>query len=202
MTDQALIDCLDGVSYIVSPTGRIVSYGRQNWDRFAENNEAPDICEPDKIVGLDLLNVVQGDKVRDLYERLLNELLAGKQNGFVFGYRCDAPDLARQMRMAMTAIKVRTEVTGVLFQSIVLRSEVRPPLDIFRFRDMAEIFRRNAELPIVTLCSYCQTLEAPDNSDDPGEWCSAEDYYRRGGKSEVQISHGICPTCYQGFDKI
>lgn len=184
---------------MVDPAGRIVSYGRRRWNAFAEKNGAPALCEPDNVIGVALLDVVQGDDVRDAYGRLMGELLEGRLDGFGFSFRCDAPDLLRKMRMAITPVSVQGEVTGILFQSIVLHSEMRPPLDIFRFRDLAAVFGSTADQPIVTLCSYCQKVRAPTDNGRSGQWISVEDYYRRGGSSEVQISHGMCQDCRSEF---
>ena len=40
---------------------------------------------------------------------------------------------------------------------------------------------------------------ASSGSDPEEEWVTAEEYYQRGGKSDVQISHGMCPDCHAEF---
>jgi hypothetical protein len=194
-----LIECLDGVAYMVDPSGRILSYGQQRWNSFAAANDAPKLCEPQNIIDLSLLDVVQGDDVKDIYRRIMDELLEGKRDGFAFGFRCDGPSTMREMRMAITPVRIQSEVTGILFQSILLRSNHRPPLDIFRFRDSAAALDCTSDRQIVTLCSYCQKIRVSAEHGSELEWISAEDYYRRGGSSEVQISHGICQECHSKF---
>lgn len=199
MDHAPLIECLDGVAYVVDPSGRLVSYGQHRWNAFARANDAPELCEPENVIGLPLLDVVQGDDVRGVYRGLMDELLEGKRDGFAFGFRCDAPNVMREMRMAITPVRSQSELTGILFQSILLRSNQRPPLDIFRFRELAAVFDYVSDRPIVTLCSHCQKIRAPADHGSEIEWISAEDYYRRGGSSEVRISHGMCQECHSEF---
>jgi len=54
---------------------------------------------------------------------------------------------------------------------------------------------------IVKVCSYCHNV-ANDNHDDaaPVAWITPEEYYQRGGTSEVRLSHGICPPCYERLE--
>jgi hypothetical protein len=196
MDDSLPIDNVDGIAYMVDHAGRIVSYGRSRWNAFAVANDAQEWCQPDNVIGLKLLDVVQGHAVRDAYRHLMGEILEGSQDGFAFGFRCDSPGLVREMRMSITAVGAQGKVTGLLFQSIVLHTEVRPPLDIFRFRDLTAILGSDEDRPYLTLCSYCQRVRAPTENDRTGEWISAENYYQRGGRSEVRITHGICQDCY------
>jgi hypothetical protein len=41
------------------------------------------------------------------------------------------------------------------------------------------------------MCSYCLRVA------DPGGWIEPEEYYARGGVSDVGISHGICLDCHE-----
>lgn len=138
---------------------------------------------------------MQGDEVRDTYRGLVAELLKGNRDGFAFDVRCDAPEIKREMRMALTPVRVGGQITGVLFQSVLLRSTMRPPLDIFRFRDPAARVGYEPDRPILIMCSYCQNVKAPADFGPARPWLSPEAYYRRGGSSDVLISHGMCPAC-------
>ena len=53
---------------------------------------------------------------------------------------------------------------------------------------------QEADLPIVTMCSFCRLLRRPGSADDE-DWIIAETYYRLGGSSRVRISHGLCADC-------
>ena len=194
MTELLHIDWLDGVAYVINPAGRIIAYGRPHWNRFAAENEAADLCEAESIIGLDLLGIVRGKDVCAAYRHLIKELLQGRRDGFAFAFRCDAPHMRREMRMAITPVRRRGEVTSILFQSILLNQEMRPPLDIFRFGDQAAALGCDPGQKVVTLCSWCQKVRADDWGSDP-RWISAEEYYRCGGEVDVLINHGICEGC-------
>ncbi|MGE4060403.1 MAG: hypothetical protein AB7E69_16195 [Sphingomonadales bacterium] len=50
---------------------------------------------------------------------------------------------------------------------------------------------------IVRLCSYCHAIAWPPGSkSDAIQWIKPEEYYRLGGSTEVLVSHGICPGCF------
>ena len=203
MDDSPLIDSIDGIAYIVDRGGQIVAYGQSRWNAFAEANDAPELCRSENVIGLPLLDIVHGRSVRDTYRQLMSEILDGRQSGFAFGYRCDSPGIVREMRMSITPVRVQGEVAGVLYQSIVLHTDVRLPLDIFRFRDFSAALG-NDDRPVLALCSYCQRVRAPTKSDQSVEWISAEKYYQSGGSSDVRITHGICNDCHSeilGSDK-
>lgn len=101
------------------------------------------------------------------------------------------------MRLAITPITRKGVREGLLIQSIVLSEEDRPRVDLFDFTDLERLLASTRDLPLITMCSYCQQVKDSDHT--ANEWVDAEHYYRAGGTSEVRIRHGICPTC---FDKV
>ena len=105
--------------------------------------------------------------------------------------------------MSITPVGAEGEVTGLLFQSVILHTAARLPLDIFRFRDLNAVIG-NDERPVLALCSYCQRVRASTENGQSDEWISAERYYQRGGTSDVRITHGVCDDCHSeilGTDK-
>ena len=195
MTESELLECLDGIAYVVDTGARIVAYGQRHWDAFAQVSGARELLKPENVIGLDLREVIQGGAVRAVYLDLIAELAAGRREGFAFSVHCDAPEVERKMRIAMTPVTSRGRTTGVLFQSIYLHSAMRPPLDIFAFREPSAVFAHERSLPIVTVCSFCQKVKWGDGPTAVPVWMSAADYYRRGGNSDVRVSHGICDPC-------
>ena len=195
MDDSPLIESIDGIAYLVDRAGRIVAYGQSRWNAFAEANDAPELCQPDNIIGLTLLDAVHGRSVRETYHQLMSEVLDGQQPGFAFGYRCDAPGIVREMRMSITPVGAKGEVTGLLFQSVILHTAARLPLDIFRFRDTNAVLGHD-DRPVLALCSYCQRVRASTRNGQGDEWISAEKYYQRGGSPDVRITHGVCNDCH------
>lgn len=199
MLQSLLIDSLDGIAYLVDLEGRIVSYGQKRWNISADANGAPELSRAENVLGRRLLDIVQGDDVRRAYRSLMDELLTGERDGFGFSLRCDAPEEVRFMRMGITPVKANGDVMALLFQCITLHREMRPPLDIFRFRDLTALLAGMEDRPVVRLCSYCQKVMAPPEIGGTDDWILAEDYYRLGGRSDVQISHGLCPDCRVTF---
>ena len=75
-----------------------------------------------------------------------------------------------------------------------LHSQQRPPIGLYDFKRLQKLAKEDSDLPIVTMCSWCQRAQyAPTGGDD---WVSAEDYYEAGGRSEVRIRHAICEDCF------
>ena len=83
--------------------------------------------------------------------------------------------------------------SGFLFQSVILGEAHRPPIDLFDFAGPERLRAQTKDLPIVSMCSYCQKVK--DSHHAAGERLEAEEYYA-GGTSKVQINHGICSRCY------
>ena len=89
---------------------------------------------------------------------------------------------------------MRDNGPGLLFQARIVTKTARPRLDIFDLKALLTALRQESDLPIVTMCSFCQQLRRPGSSDED-DWISAEEYYRLGGSSQVRISHGMCADC-------
>jgi hypothetical protein len=48
-----------------------------------------------------------------------------------------------------------------------------------------------------SFCSFCAKIAWPVGGGSTGqEWIAADNYYARGGSSQVGLSHGICPECF------
>jgi hypothetical protein len=82
-----------------------------------------------------------------------------------------------------------------LYQSQVVTETPRLPLGLLSMdRRATDGPRPHAAL--VVLCSFCHDVVWPVGALEPDQsWIGLEDYYRRGGTSQVAVSHGICPTC-------
>jgi hypothetical protein len=98
------------------------------------------------------------------------------------------------MRMAITCVEC-TDTVMVLYQSQLLSSTERPPIRLFDSRSANPDRDAVEKFPVVTLCSYCHAVAWPIGSEEP-EWIEPEVYYTRGGPSDVLVSHGMCPGCY------
>lgn len=191
---ESLLDAIDGIAYLADPKGMIVAVGATAWNQFAQDNGAPHLAKPDGVIGRRLHDFIQGDDVVAFYDRCLSALRRGDRRSVSFGFRCDAPRFRREMSMTISPLTRDGEVRGFLHQSQIVDERQRPPINLF---DMAALERHLAadrNLPFVRICSFCHDVKETRDG-EAHEWQSAEEYYRRGGTGQVQLSHGICPRC-------
>jgi hypothetical protein len=58
-------------------------------------------------------------------------------------------------------------------------------------RELVEALRNAKQLQgLLPICSYCKSIR-----DDKNHWQEVEHYIS--AHSELEFSHGICPSCYQ-----
>jgi len=158
LSNWDFIDYLDGITYAVDTNYKIVALSEKNWEDFARANEGIELSDPNTVVGRSLFEFVSGGEIRQAYQDLMNEIIQGQRDGWSCGYRCDAPDRKREMRMAVTAVRTNQELDGFLFQSILLDERSRPPLDIFNFRKLSSAINREVSSPLVM---YHPSVEFP-----------------------------------------
>jgi hypothetical protein len=189
-----VLDALDGIAYAIDADERIVGVGRRRWNNFATENGAPQLSA-ESVVSRNLFEFISGEDVREAY-RLCTVKSSATREPVIVLSRCDSPSVARELRMTIAPLQLTSTVTGFLFHSQTISETVRPPLDIFDFKTLKAAFQAEAELPIVTVCSFCQRV-CSSRSNDDREWITAEQYYRSGGDSRVRVSHGLCADCHQ-----
>lgn len=189
-----MLDALDGTTYLTDIEGRLRSVGAQNWRTFATENAGSTLVDPPPF-GRPVMEAISGEKVRSFYQRAHLAAISGDRR-IAFTFRCDAPDVERRMKMAISPLRFRKEVVGVLYQSTVLHERARPPLRYLEASAALEQYAQD-QAPLIASCSFCAKVAWPPGSDGP--WIEPEDYYRAGGVSEVRISHGVCPACAEGM---
>lgn len=194
---QDFLDTLEGVAYAVERDGTVLAVSRDSWSSFARENGGEAIADPHAIVGRNLLDFVSGDEVRESYRDYMEALShAPTTERVAFGFRCDAPDRKRQMRMAISPMVLYGTLRGFLFHSVVWEEVERPAMALYDFAGLLGQLARAGALPHLAMCSYCQRVRFPAGSDpEAGEWMDAAGYYRRGGDEQVAISHGVCTGC-------
>jgi hypothetical protein len=191
-----LLNGLDGVAYVIDRNMMIVGLGSRNWNAFALANGGASLVDGNGVLGRSLFDFIEGDDVAFVYRRWINGLIAAEwPRGRVIS-RCDAPGIRRELMILISPIHGGAGVERILFQSVTVIEHVRPRLELFDFAGNRSRGAAGQALPVLSMCSYCQDVRYPVGStDQTGAWISAEDYYHRGGGSEVRISHGICPPC-------
>jgi len=197
-----LLDAMEGIAYVVRHDGLILGYGRPHWNRFAAENDGAGLLEPEAVVGRNLFDAIAGPEVRARYRGWIDAVLKNRPGEpATLTTRCDSPTAKRELRLSISRI-ADAPVPAVLFQSMVMAVESRPPLNIYDFEALRRALQARPDLPVVTLCSFCQRLRWPPGARDPArtEWIEAELYYARGGRSEVAVSHGLCEDCLDTQD--
>lgn len=193
LSAQSLLDGLSGVCYVCDRGAVVRAVGRSNWASMATRNGNSELARVEAIVGRSLFDFIEGHDVRAWYRSRLESLASGDTDQSVFVYRCDAPEMRRDIRMSITRLGAHE---GFLFQNLTISESVRPPVDLFDFAAVMGLIRHGQELPLVAMCSFCQRVANSGGDDETRNWVEAEEYYRLGGQSRVRISHGVCSDCY------
>lgn len=192
---RALLNALYGLSYLVDPDGYLLDYNQQAWNQFALTNGAPELADKSNVTGKSLYDFIAGEETKQSYRNFAELLIKGRRDSVAFPYRCDAPEIRRDLHMAITPIKQGHQVVALLYHSISLEEHHRPAMNIFRqLPQTAEV----KQLPLLGACSYCKNVRFPAGSKE-GEWVTAEKYYQLGGSEAVWLSHTICPYCYENI---
>ena len=191
---QHLLEAIDGVAYLTDAQGIIRAIGTSSWQRFASENGAPELTA-NSVIGTSLFASLNGTTVRDACRRLHFSVCQGRRRAVTYEFRCDAPATERKMRMSISPVPGRRGALMALYQSQIVTETPRLPLGLLSMdRRAPDSPRPTGEL--VVLCSFCHDVVWPVGASEPDQnWIGLEDYYRRGGTSQVAVSHGICPTC-------
>lgn len=190
--DSSQLDSIDGICFVTDATGLITAIGAKRWHAFAAANKAPGLST-EAIVGRNLFEFVLGQENELHLRSVLRRLSSGLHDAWVMPFRCDAPDRRRNMRQSVTPFLENGRCHGFLFQSIELSREDRPPIELFDFQAMQARAAQRADMPMVWMCSWCQRVKHPVVT--ASLWLQADSYYAAGGRSDVQLTHGICEQC-------
>ncbi|MBA3949498.1 MAG: hypothetical protein H0X44_06065 [Acidobacteria bacterium] len=159
--------------------GDVIASVNDDWGPFAQANQAPQLTD---VVGQSVWDHVADDTTRQVYRDLLARVRAGHE--VTFPYRCDAPALRRFMRMTMRPEPDR----GVLFDSVVERTEARPPSPLL------EGPPAGSSGVIVRVCSWCKRVHVRET------WQEIEVAVERlglfAGGPAPSLTHGMCEDCY------
>jgi len=171
--------------YRIDEKGQI-SFVNGQWTEFAVNNDAPELVGSD-VLSRDFWEFITDDTTRYLYAQLVKRAREGHKVQFEF--RCDSPDMRRNVEMRMS----RHPSGEVEFDVRVLSVEPR---------DTCAVLDRRAERSeeFIYACSWCNRIKI-DNS-----WVEVDIAM---GKLEAfqgnvipQGSHGICEDCYSKITEI
>ena len=169
----------EALSYAIDEHDHLVKVD-EGYYRFAEENGWR---EAGSSLGRSLWDYVSGEEMKKL-QRLLVRRIRDGVGDVELPFRCDGPDVRREMDIRIVA---RPGGRAVLF-SARLRSEQERDLPQ-RLLDPAT--PRSGE--VLTMCGWCDRFEVE------GEWVEVEEAAKRLGlfnRAELPaLSHGVCPDC-------
>ena len=192
---EELLASIESIAYLADEAGIILAISR---GPFLLQNEDP-LTPWDRhaAIGANLFDIVQGADVRGAYRTLHRAVWEGQLPTYGFEYRCDAPAIERRMRMSLSLVRSAGQSFAVLYHSIVISETPRVPLPLFAFGARPDRARPRHG-PVVTLCSYCQRVAwPPASAPEERAWIEAAEFYRRGGREDAIVSHGLCDDCFQ-----
>lgn len=148
--------------------------------RFAEENGWAAAGES---LGRSLWDFVAGDDLERL-ERMLVRRVRGEARGVELPFRCDGPEVRREMNLEIAANSSgRYVVFSARMRSEEQREEAQPLL--------AAGAPRGEQM--LTMCGWCDRFLVGD------EWVEVEQAAAQLGLFQLdelpRISHGICPDC-------
>jgi hypothetical protein len=171
----------EALSYAIDEQDHLIKVD-DGFYRFAEENGWD---EAGSCLGRSLWDYVAGDEMKKL-QRLLLRRVRNDVGDVELPFRCDGPDVRREMNIRIVA---RPGGRVVLF-SAQLRSEEERDLPQ-RLLDPST--PRSKE--VLEMCGWCDRFEVD------GEWVEVEEAARRlelFNRPELPtISHGVCPDCHE-----
>jgi hypothetical protein len=170
---------VETLSYAIDDQDRLIRVD-DGYYRFAEENGWDGVGAS---LGRSLWDFVAGDEVRKLQRLLLRRIREGTR-GVELPFRCDGPDVRREMN-----IRIAADSSGrVVMFSARLRSE--------ELREVPQALLDQGsprEDDFLTMCAWCDRFLVG------GEWVEVEEVARRlelFRRSEMPaLDHGICPQC-------
>ena len=165
------------VSAVIDERDRSVSVN-SGWSEVAQANDAEHL-DSRTLIGKPIWDFIVDVDTTRIYEVLLGEVRR-KKSELAFPFRCDSPDMLRQMEMRLKACGQG----GVEFQSRTLRTEPRDRRAFFKYAAFAAkgIFLR---------CSFCNLVQFE------GQWtdvCSAAEHLLD-RDIPIQVCYAICGQC-------
>ena len=154
----------------------------QRWNRFAEENGAPELAG-ESLIGQPLWRYISGVDVAQIYRELFRKVRERRMHA-VFPFRCDSPTVRRDMLMKVVPREGSHLEFHCLTRSILPHT--------FPATEEADL-QRDLARELLRICSWCKDVCLGD------EWVALEAAIKRldlfGSREALQLTHGICPKC-------
>jgi hypothetical protein len=160
----------------------------RKWILFAEENGAPELAD-ERLIGEPLWRYVEGSEVTRIYREVFWRVREQRVQ-VVFPFRCDSPDVRRDMLM-----KVIPQENNDLEVHCITKSVVKHSLP----DQEDEALLPDASTELLRICSWCKSLYLEDR------WISIEAAIKRldlfGRRSAPPLTHTICTDCREYLTK-
>jgi hypothetical protein len=151
------------------------------WRTFARENDGGDLEE--EVIGTWLWQHLAGLEVKHLFRILLEKVRENREPVMV-PFRCDAPELRREMMLEMTPL----EADAVRFSSWIVEEVHRPRVELL------DANRAPSPDELIRMCAWCKRVGVKE-----GEWRELEDAVLEAELFHQdplpKITHGVCPEC-------
>ena len=153
----------------------------ETWLAFARENGAARLTR-DRVIGKSLWSFIQGNATRQFYEAIFENVR--QQSGIaVVPFRCDSPNLLREMRLIVKA----GDDDAIHLEGILCRVQLTRYLHLLDARA-----RRSREK--LTICSLCKrTLVEPMGWIEMSETAVQLRLY--GDRLQPKVTYSLCPAC-------
>ncbi|MGD9538630.1 MAG: hypothetical protein AB7P52_14895 [Alphaproteobacteria bacterium] len=196
---ETLLDAIDGIAYLVDPTGVILATSTKLSHACAHAADGS-AQSGEEALATALAVGALDDQVRDAYRRLHDAVCAGQRERISFVHRCDSPEVARVARMSISPVRVGGRLCAVLYQSQVLSEARRPRIALFDHANFQRGQGASFARPVVRLCAYCHAVAWPPGTHEDGErWSTPEAYQAMGGPAAVKLRFAVCPSCLESI---
>lgn len=170
---------VDALSYAIDDRDRLIRLD-DGYYRFAAENGWPGV---DASLGRSIWDFVAGAEVRKL-QKLLLRRLRDHPRSVELPFRCDGPEVRREMTLRIGADKSgRVVLFAATLVDQELRDEPQPLLDPDAPRGGG----------FLAMCAWCDRFLVS------GEWVEVEEAARRlelfRRREMPVLDHGICPQC-------
>jgi hypothetical protein len=154
----------------------------RTWSRFAEENGAPELAG-EQLLGEPIWRYVDGGDVTRIYRELFGRVRQQRVE-VVVPFRCDSPDVRREMLM-----KVLPQENNSLEIHCITKSVVRLSVP----DDEEEAFFSGASTELLRICAWCKSLYWEDR------WIAIEAAINRLNllcrRNPPPLTHTICTDC-------
>ncbi len=169
-------------TYRIDAGDRIVSVC-ENWQAFAERNDAPDACFAPRVIDSSIWDHIQDPETHHIYKVLVEKVRQTK-TPITIPLRCDAPDLRRELEITL----IPGADGDVTFLSKTIRVEPRASAPL-----LAGCQPRSEDF--VRICSFCKKIDLGGDQWVEMETAVVEKEYFNDAPLP-QLTHAVCPICF------